>query len=251
MTEIVDEQHWNERARAKVVAADVKVGDQVREVRSDGELGRYGALASIDRSDPENTFGVELEEGFRWLRNVRGEPTEPVVDEAESLETARTVLDASQAKVAELEAALNAKDAAKDALTARVETLNEKVAQLETSLRAADGRAMTAYGELRAFRRTVSEKAYEIVDDGEVPCRGGMEQWLTDHDCPVKTRRVAATVTIEFYLRDVVVPDDVEPDDDWVRALVSSADLNMDVECDVSDWRVESTDVGDVESEWE
>jgi outer membrane murein-binding lipoprotein Lpp len=247
--EIVDDQVWDVVARAKVVVADVKVGDKVREVLSDGELGRYGTLASIDRSDNENTFGVELEEGFRWLRNVRGEPTGPVADEAESLESARTVLDASQAKVAELEAALNAKDAAKDALTARVETLNEKVAQLETRLRAAEGSSMAAYGQLRAFRREVSEKAYEIVDDG-VPCREGMEQWLRDHDCPVKARRTSGTVTIQFDVTDIVVPDD-DPDDRWLRGLVSSADLNMDVDCDVSDWRIESVEVGDVESEWE
>jgi hypothetical protein len=230
MTEIVDDQVWNAEARAKVAAADVKVGDKVRELVAADELGRYGTLASIDRSDPENTFGVELEEGFRWLRNVRGEPTETVGDGAESLETARTVLDASQAKVAELEA---------------------QVAQLETRLRAAEGSVSAAYGELRAFRRAVSEKAYEIVDDGEVPCRGGMEQWLRDNDCPVKRVRASGTVLIRFDVADIEVPDDVEPYDEWLLNTVSSADLNMGVECDVSDWRVESADMDTVESEWE
>jgi hypothetical protein len=249
MTEIVDEDDrvWHPRARAKVAEADVKVGDRVREVRADGKLGRYGTLASIDRSDPENTFGVELEEGFRWLRNVRGEPT----DEAESLESARTTLDASQAENAQMQADLNASHAARDALTARVETLNEKVAALETRLRTAEDRQSNVRLELSAFRRAVSEKAYEIVDDGEVPCREGMEQWLRDNDCPVKTLRTSGTVTIQFDLRDIVVPEDVDPSDGWLQDLVSRADLNVDVDCDVSDWRIESTEIGDVESEWQ
>jgi outer membrane murein-binding lipoprotein Lpp len=134
MTEIVDEDDrpWNAQARAKVAAADVKVGDKVRELVAADELGRYGTLASIDRSDPENTFGVELEEGFRWLSNVRGEPKETPAVDALSLGEARV--------------SLNASHAANDALTARVETLNEKVAQLETQLRAAQGRASAAYG---------------------------------------------------------------------------------------------------------
>jgi DNA-binding Lrp family transcriptional regulator len=232
MTELLQDpaRSWNDTARAKVEAAGVRVGDRVRELDMHGVLGGYGVLVAVDAGDGQMTFKMRFDGDSTtetWVYGVRGESDDPA-----------KVLQAGE--VSEREASL----------AHQVETLEGRVARLTERATAAERARLAVEAEVREFRRAVSEEAYRIVEERDIPCLSGMTAWLEDHSCPTKAQTFKASVTITFDVSGAPDEPGDDVDDRWLQDLVDAAELTVRLDdYEVDNWNIGSVDVS-AETEW-